>query len=414
MIDVLVLGGGTAGAAAAWACARRGLSVTLAERGPRHLAGATWVNGVPARVFDDVGLARPQGEELCGASAPFHLVAGRSRVTLHSHSVLEVDMRRLGDRLVETARAAGARVLDGVKVRMLDEERVEVGGERLHPAVIVDATGLAGLKLLSAAAVPRRDLCAAAQEVRELQSEDAARAFFGEHEAQLGETLSFAGRFGGFSVCNVRVHDGRVYLLTGSIPADGHKPGLQILEDFAREHAFVGRRISGGARAIPLERPLFTLGRGRIAAVGDAGRQVFAAHGSGIAAQLDAAEILADEVAAGRGPEGYSRRWWSRWGALFLAYDRFRRFTQDLPDGAIEELIGSGLLDRDLAVAGLEQRFPTLGFALMRRLGPAAVRHPGALWRLAPALRGMVEARVEAAWRTRGTPETAGGGAAGA
>lgn len=401
MIDVIILGAGTAGAAAARACATRGLRVLVLERGHLERAGAQWVNGVPRQAFDRNGIPQPEGNELTGAGGPFHLVAGGARLTIDPHDMLEVDMGPLGQRLLADAVAAGADVRGNVDAERTDEAEFRCGSERVSARWVVDATGLAGAALLGQPKVDRRDLCAAAQQCHLLGSAADARAYFDAHGVAFGDTLSFAGEHGGFSVCNVRVHGDRVYLLTGSIPADGHKPGLRILEDFVAAHPWIGERVAGGARAIPLALPPRTLGKGRVALIGDAGRQVFAAHGSGIAAQLDAATILAEQLQRGAGPEAYARLWWRRWGGLFAAYDSFRRFSQGLPPGRIEALIAAGLLDRDLARAGLEQRHPQLSMAILRRLVPAALRAPSQLAALSPALWGMAAARVAARFPRR-------------
>ena len=49
------------------------------------------------------------------------------------------------------------------------------------------------------------------------------------------------------------------------------------------ELSALGEAIAGGARAIPLRHALTVIGRGRVAAIGDAACQVHGAHGSGIA-----------------------------------------------------------------------------------------------------------------------------------
>ena len=62
----------------------------------------------------------------------------------------------------------------------------------------------------------------------------------------------------------------------------------------------------GGQRAIPLGRPHDTLASDRVALVGDAARQVFSAHGSGIGAGMVAARMLVDAIVRGAGPAEYA------------------------------------------------------------------------------------------------------------
>ena len=63
-VDVAIVGAGTAGAAAALLCARRGLRVLAIDRAPLERAGAHWINAVPTRLFDEAGIARPIAPEL--------------------------------------------------------------------------------------------------------------------------------------------------------------------------------------------------------------------------------------------------------------------------------------------------------------------------------------------------------------
>ena len=111
-VDVAVVGAGTAGAAAAAACAERGLSALCVDRLPLDEAGARWVNGVAADVFERAGIEAPEGDELVGGPHPFHMLAGwgPKRVVVDGHGVIEVDMRRLVARLQALARKFGAHI----------------------------------------------------------------------------------------------------------------------------------------------------------------------------------------------------------------------------------------------------------------------------------------------------------------
>ena len=99
--DVIVVGAGSAGAAAALQCARRGLSTLLVDKHAFADAGARWVNGVHGRAFDEGEVERPGAPELRAAGHRFHLVAGWGpyAVTFEDTGVLDVDMRLLIERL---------------------------------------------------------------------------------------------------------------------------------------------------------------------------------------------------------------------------------------------------------------------------------------------------------------------------
>jgi len=358
--DVVIVGAGTAGAAAALQCAQRGLSVVCLERGALGGAGARWVNGVAASAFAAAGIAEPCGDERRGGGGAFHLVAGYGpqRVTIRDHGVLEVDMRLLVSRLQAAALEAGATLLADVDVRGVDGENVRTSAGRVRADWIVDASGLAGARLLEQPRVDVRHICAAAQHVREVVDHAGARAFCEQHRAGLDEVVCFAGVAGGYSIINVRYDGETVSILTGSIPGAGYPSGAAMLRDFAAQHPWIGPRIFGGERAIPVRRPFDRIAAGRVAAIGDAACQVFSAHGSGIGPGMVAARALADALAAGRGVDGYAVEWQRAYGGLLASFDLFRRLSQTLALDQLEYLIEQGVMDAELVRGGMAQEYP--------------------------------------------------------
>ncbi|MEZ4372346.1 MAG: hypothetical protein R3B07_16085 [Polyangiaceae bacterium] len=372
--DVCIIGAGTAGAAVALQCARLGLSTVAIDRRSLESAGAHWVNGVALTAFDRAGIPRPRAPELRGGHGKFHLVCGwgPERLSLSDECVVEVDMRHLVSRLQREARAAGAELRSGVRAARVAGETLHTDQGSIDARFFVDASGLRGLDVLRIPEVPRDDLCAAAQEVRVVTDRAAAERYFQEHGAAPNETLCFTGVAGGYSILNLRLHADEVSILTGSLPSLGHASGKRLLDDFVASQAWVGERIFGGARAIPLRAPSGELARGNVAAIGDSVSQVFAAHGSGIAVQLESSKILAEALAAGD-LGAYSRRWQERFGLTFRVYDWFRRFSQTLTPEELAGLMRSGLLDEKSVLAGLHQELPKTS------LGELSAKFP-ALW----------------------------------
>jgi len=367
--DLAIVGAGTAGAALAALAAEAGISVVCLERRRLSEAGARWVNGVPGWAFDEAGIERSSGSELRGAGHTFHLLAGwgPKGLALPDHELLEVDMRMLVERLQARAQSAGARLVGETRVTAIEGRRLHTTAGPVDAHWVVDASGFAGARLLDQPRVSASDLCAAAQEVRTVTDLPAAREFFERHAVRPGETLCFTGVAGGFSVVNVRLDSEGVSILTGSIPGDGHVSGVELLARFVADHPWVGDVIFGGARAIPLRRPLDRLVQGNVALIGDAACQVFSAHGSGIGAGLVAARMLTDVLSTGRPLHAYATEWQRRFGGLFAAYDAFRRFSQRLGPRELERMLDSGLLDVDSALAGLGQRLPRLKPTQVRR-----------------------------------------------
>jgi len=387
-VDLAIVGAGTAGAALAAMAAEAGLRVACLERRSASEAGARWVNGVPGWAFDAAGITRPEGDELFGRGHELHLLAGYgpSRLAIRGHDVLEVDMRHLVERLQRGARERGATLLDQTRVTGFDGRTLETSAGPVSARWFVDASGIAGARLLEQPRVSSRDLCSAAQEVRRVRDMAGARAFFERHEVGVGDTACFTAVAGGFSVINVRLSGDRVGILTGSIPGDGHASGLELLERFVAEQPWVGERLFGGARAIPLRRPLDVLARGNVAAVGDAACQVFSAHGSGIGAGLIAARLVADALARSGDLHDYAVAWHRSYGGLFGVFESFRRFSQGLDAADLGRMMASGLLDEGRARAGLEQRIPRPSAGALATLLRGVASERRLAIKLAPAL----------------------------
>jgi menaquinone-9 beta-reductase len=356
MNPIVVLGLGTAGAAAAAFCARAGLPIIGIDAHPLNATGATWVNGVPAWAFDQVGIERPSGAELRAPSAPFHLIAGWDGPRMTTDSVLEVDMRLFTARLLDAARGAGAQLHGERRVRGVEGGTVHTDDGPIQASWIIDATGHAGMNLLGGPPVPPDDLCVAAQSVYAIADESGAAAWLHRHGAQQGEVVCFTGIAGGYSIVNVRIHGPAVGILTGSIPASGHAAGTKLLKQFVAEQPWIGVRQFGGSRSIPLRRPLEVVGWGRVAALGDAASMVFAAHGSGVAQQLLAAQLLAQVFKRRGDPWAFNVAWQRAQGGLLANADLLRRATGDLPAQRLPEMIRRGVLSPGLSADTMAQR----------------------------------------------------------
>jgi menaquinone-9 beta-reductase len=397
--DVAVVGAGTAGAAVAGFLAEHGMRVVCVDRRPLDRAGAHWINGVPASAFERAGLPLPAGAEHRGGQGGFHLVAGQGphRLLIDNHGVLEVDMRLLVARLQARAQRLGVHFVAEVGIRGVKDGQLITDRGPLSATWFIDASGLTGARLLDQPSVPARHICVAAQEVRRVLDRNAARTYFARHEIAEGEVLCFTGIAGGYSILNLRLCGDHISILTGSIPAAGYPAypsGKAILNTFVASQPWIGETLFGGARAIPVRRPRDVLARGPIALLGDAGCQVFPAHGSGIGAGLVAARVLADTVAAIKAARSRSRSsstdlhayavaWQRKHGGLLAAYDLFRRFSQALSAADIECMMKHGLMDPDIGRAGLEQTLPGLPARALPGKLIALARCPGLSARLA-------------------------------
>jgi flavin-dependent dehydrogenase len=364
--------------------ARRGLTVACLEAGELNRAGARWVNVVPAHFFETAAIPEPTGEELVGRLVRHRMYAGQgpAHLAVSVRGLLEVDMRLLVARLQAAAKEAGARFYPHTRVTGWDGRRLHSEVSTLEPRWVVDASGLGGARLLDQPAVPATRICQAAQEVREVVDPAAARAFFARHEVGAESVVSFTMLQGGFSSMTLGPSGpggpggDRVSLLAGSVPALGFESGSAMLARFVAEHPWIGPRIFGGSRAIPLRRPYACIGRGRVALLGDAACQVFAAHGSGTGVGLVAARMLAEALADGRGIEGYATAFQRRFGGLLAIADEAQDFMQGLTSEQAAKMIAAGLINDGLAALGVQQR-PALPEARgLLRFGLGIPREP--------------------------------------
>jgi len=398
-VDALVIGLGTAGAAAARALSRRGVVVLGVDAAPLARAGARWRNGVPGVALRTHGIDVPE-RPLAHPATAFHLVAGwgPERLTVRDHDLIDLHMPWLVARLQEQAQEAGAELRGQLRVSALRRQGghwlADVDGHTVQADLVVDAGGLTAPSVQER--VDRTWLCVAAQEDRDLADADGARAWLDAHQVDPGETVSFAGVAGGFSIVNCAVHlpsdhgPGQVHLLTGSIPGLGHAAGPVLLKRFVEQHPWIGARRSGGARAIPLLPPEPVPGRDGLARLGDAAGHVYAAHGSGIAAGLDAAATLAEVIAGGGDAWDYTVTWQRRHGGRLAASAAFARFSTALSVQDLQRLVRVGLMRPALVREGLHQASPNaVPPSVLPGLLLGALRAPRHALRMAPVLRAM-------------------------
>ncbi len=378
-VDVAIIGAGTSGAAAAAFLAERGVAVVCLERRALGKAGARWVNGVPRAAFHSAGVALPDGDEHLGGPHPCHMFAPGGRIAVLDHDVVDVDMRLLVARLQARAAAAGATFLERVAATGREPGVLHTTAGEVRCRWIIDASGLGGAGLLGVPAVAPVDLCAAAQEVRQVVDPDAAAAFLAAHGVGPGEAMVQVGVAGGFSVINVRLHPqrGTVGILTGSIPALGHPSGKAMLDGFVAAQPWIGARVFGGAGAIPLRRPHDRLADDQVALLGDAGCQVFPAHGSGIGAGLIAARLLATTLSTGGSLRDYEVAWQRRHGGLHATFDLVRRWNSTIDAATIGRAMASGLVDGDILRAGLDQALPRVAPRSLPGKARALLGSPG-------------------------------------
>ncbi|MCB9480100.1 MAG: FAD-dependent oxidoreductase [Deltaproteobacteria bacterium] len=414
--DVVVVGAGTAGAAAAYHFARTGRRTALVDRGSMEAAGARWVNGVSPWMFEMSGIPLPEGEEIRAADFAVSIqnASRTKRMDIRRSPLWNIDMRLLVARLHALGRGQGVAFFpsmalsdlefDGdrpVAANMATQDGATV---RFEAGLFVDASGLSGVlrtrvpALASACPMPERiDLCDAAQQVRRVLDHRAAEAWLKKRGVRAGETVSYLGVDGGFSTLNVEVDfdESTVELLTGTIATDDYKPGLQLIEEFVAEHEWIGEEVFGGSGLIPLRRPYDRFVSPGAALIGNAACQVFPAHGSGIGTGMIAAKMLAEacegvEDVGALGPLWeYQATFMRSIGATNAAYDVFRKLSQRIGSSELEQLVGSPLMPAVTTIAALDQRMPKLGPVDLAKMAAGALQHPGLVFKMLPTVMRM-------------------------
>ncbi len=419
-VDVVVVGGGTAGLNAALQLARVGRSVVVLERRPAGKSGARWCNGTVDWQFERAGLTPPAPPELRASGGTAHMVSpsGRHRFAIDPSPIGEVDMRALVERLRTLAEESGVDLRWGVtdvgveliRGRPTAVTATEAGrAVRFATRLVVDAAGYTGVirnQVPALAAlcpdVAAADLCSAQQLVVAIDDPDGARRFLKEHGAEPGDAVVALAMAGGYSTVNINVDESleEVALLTGSIPAGGNATGPEILRSVRDEHPWMGATRFGGGGLIPLRRTYDRFTAPGIALVGDAASQVMPGHGSGIGFGLIAGKVLA-EAGAGAADPGdadvlwrYQSAYLREFGAILAGYDAIRRMSVKLGPEGVEELFASGIFSPPLVLPGLEQKLGMLSPSETVDAARTLSRRPHLARIVVPALAAMTAARA--------------------
>ena len=385
--DVVVVGGGTAGANAAYQFARRGRRVLVVERRPFDRGGAQWRNGVLDRHFVQADLEPPSGAERRPSHGTVHMRASDPRLgPSFRDPTVSADMALLGRRLRELATGSGAEALDEVtgfevatdpatgRVRSLTLRQEGWATSRTVTAsLFVDASGRGGALRRHARDltpwcpdVRGNELCSATDAHYQVADPAGAERFLERHGARPGDAVTRVGVNGGFStrVVHITADLSHVGVLVGCLANGRYGTGPKMIAELLRDEPWIGAVVSSGTGVIPLRRPFSRITAAGVALVGDAACQVFPAHGSGIGAGLIAGTMLAAGVGDADDPgdphvlwSGYQAPYQRSLGRDLAGFDVLRRSTTRLGSTGVDGLVRSGLFTEQTARDGLEQRW---------------------------------------------------------
>ncbi|MCA9563266.1 MAG: FAD-dependent oxidoreductase [Myxococcales bacterium] len=410
--DVLIIGAGTAGATAAWKCAEEGAKTVLVDARPAGKAGATWVNGVEERLFSDIGLWPVPEQAIFHESSVYHLQSpAGSRSTCYGTPTLEIDMAGLNRALLEKAEEAGVEIIYSCSLdQPLIEGNAVVGahfikdGERLNinAPLTIDASGMHSVfrealpdSLWIREEVEAKDTCVAAQYVFELTDKDAAKRFLAANNVKDGEIFVKAGIRGGYSILNTSIdmEHGHVAFLAGAMLSQGNRAAQDLIEEGKKLTGCAGKKKFGGAGLIPVRRAMDQLVGNGFALVGNSASQVFPTHGSGVAAGMRAAAILAavaGELVRAEEPMTIENLWpyataYQRGrGAICASQQVVREMTESLHPGQTDQMFRLGLINEQVTIQSMDCQPLSLGAGHVMKGLKAA--------RVAPTLIGRVAA----------------------
>jgi flavin-dependent dehydrogenase len=367
MLDVLIAGAGTGGAALAAMLAAKGRRVLLVDARPESELGHDWCDAVERQACRILGFADTGEWE---AAVPVkELVVNspdqKTWKTVYDFPYVLLDRKPFLMRMIDEGRRAGVEFRDRTRVLypLTDARKVfgaalETGGriENVLARVTVDAAGLDGVlrrKLpkewdVSTAPIEARDVVRAVREVRRFRGAESTNP-------SPGVTVLHYGRRGGYAWITREAVD-RIDLGAGVMDVPGAIDPRTLLADSIEGLPGIDARpLRGGEGRLPLRRALANLVWNGFLLVGDAASQAMPLTGANTGTILHAAQIASEVVdeALGR-PQveiehlwRYNVQYHRGRGAVLASLDVLRRFYQSVSEDDLNYLFRRDLITAD-------------------------------------------------------------------
>ena len=361
MAKILVAGAGIGGVMSAYRLAQNGFDVTVYEAKGYDNVTYDWHDDIAKNVFERVGLPQPD-ESMRRDKRNWTFVVPGS--TKHVHVNLEeatdytIMRRPLLHWLISLAEEAGAKFVYNTVVGLwVQEDKVQglvVDGQNVKADLVIDCTGVDSRL---------REAVPACYKIQEKPDQyevfSAYRGFFDRREGvpfpeetNRAYLLHQGGK--GISWCIADPAEEDVDVLIGR--ADGlDDDTLNVLFGALREdNPIIGDNLLMGGQVcrIPIRYPLTRMVADGYVAIGDAAFMTIPMLGSGMAASLDAADILAQVLVEHQSVSKealwhYEVGFFRRVGAGFCAVDALKRWLLTCNPDDVRWVVDSGVLTDD-------------------------------------------------------------------
>ncbi|MEW5736959.1 MAG: NAD(P)/FAD-dependent oxidoreductase [Thermodesulfobacteriota bacterium] len=372
MTDVLIAGAGPAGLTCARMLAEQGLSVTVVEKGEREGFGAPWINDTDISSFSRYGLTEPGPEALpFDPSRPARLHSVDDQVCSAKAGIrgYAIRMDTYQKELLAEAERKGARILfrtaalsvlgDGTRATGLAVTDPDGNEQYLAARCVVLACGGSSRVLSSLPDYLDLDLhmedcdwVSAVQEVWTLKKRN-TNALVREGRLFDNAMVAYCGMpgAGAFSTLlyQMDLSRGIIGVLGGSKTRMGGVRGpASIIREFLGRFPVANRKLYGGGREIPLRYAADSLVSDGLVLLGDAGRCVCPANGSGTVSAMITAAFCARALAPvlKRGDAPTRKNLWDMnvsfhtgLGAIYAGYYITMRTTSKLKEEDVQRLI---------------------------------------------------------------------------
>lgn len=347
--DVIVAGAGPGGTIAARDLARAGHKVGLFDSEELETMGKSIVVEAERKMFTDVDVRVPSGDEVPYHQKRMRVFSGRGRecFTLEGeHPAMSIRLDEFSRRMAKEAIGAGAEFVGGHKATGPLMEDGAVGGARFstsdgekeyRAAITIDATGFAGAIVrgldpsLGVEFVDRKEDVVLAENYFHDIDVDKAREAVANRVHLDDEVWNRLAGHGNYSTeySYLSIEKRRAYILLGRKATYDQPPLIDVIDHFREEQGYYGDCLYGGQGPIRVRRALDQLVCPGFMVVGEAACTIINAHGSGVSSALYTGHLAAKTASRvlkeGRDPDTaalwpYSYKYQSGRGAVLATY----------------------------------------------------------------------------------------------